>query len=100
MSTEKGQKPTVEAKLSSFIIVKTPTTSPARMMEGTYTGYISTLRADPSNTGAIYVGKTAISCTFPFAKNDVQVTRADLDKLFYYSSNGTDKLHIWGDREK
>ncbi|KKK63490.1 hypothetical protein LCGC14_2993730, partial [marine sediment metagenome] len=95
-----GNQPKLEPESDVIIIVKTVATTPARMMKGPYKGYVTSLRADPANTGNIYIGKGAEICTYPLKKDDAQITRADLDKLFYYSDNGTEKLHIWAERVK
>ena len=95
-----GRENVIEEEYQEDIItVKTVPTAAARIFSGDYTGYVFTLRGDPSNTGNIYIGKSKLGCTFPLAADDRQVTKSDLDKLFYYSDNGTEKLHIWGVRE-
>lgn len=95
-----SEKAKIERDDESFITVKTVSTTPVRMFTGSYKGFITTLMADPTNTGSIYIGKGAQSCTYPLAKRDAIDTKIDLDKLFYYSDNGTEKLHIWAEKDK
>ncbi len=94
-----SKKPKLELNNEVIIIVKTVPVIAARMIEGDYKDYIATLRADPTNTGNIKVGKNKQNCTYPFAGNDSQTTGADLDKLFWKSDNGTEKMHFWMERK-
>lgn len=93
------RKEVVEKDFDAFIIRKTIGTTLVRLMEGDYRGYITTLRADPDNAGTIYIGKTndKENVLYPLAKDDYQVTRMDLDKLFVYASQATQYLHIWAE---
>ena len=93
-------KVSVEEGLELIIAVRTIPTTPERIMSTTYKGYVTSLRADPSNTGNVYVGRNKEGCTYPLAANDEQVTKIDLGKLWWYSANGTEKMHVWGEREK
>lgn len=97
MSDNKAKK---EREQETIITVKTIPTTPARAFEGKYRDYIITLRADAGNAGNIYVGKSAMTCTFPFDADDSQLTWMDLDKLWWYSDNGTEKMHVWAELDK
>ena len=94
------KKPKLEPESDVIIIVKTVSTTPTRVMTGKYRGYMTSLRADPANTGYVYFGKNKTGCTYPLKKDDAQITRADLDKLWFYSDNGTEKIHIWAEKTK
>jgi len=91
-------EPSEEKGLELIIAVRTVPTTAERIRDTTYKGYVTTLRADPSNTGNIYVGRREDICTYPFDADDVQVTKVDLGKLWWKSDNGTDKMHIWAEK--
>ena len=96
------RKPETEGDTDSFIIDKTVPASPARIVTGPYRGYVYTLLAKSDNTGNVYIGKSDLAgdCTYPLVGGARQVTKIDLDKLFWYSDNGTEVVHIWAEKEE
>ena len=87
-----------EEKPSIILEVTLPViASRARLIEGDYRGYQTTLRAHPDNTGTIYLGTAELNCIFPLAANQAQDTSIDLDKLFGYGSAASQKLLVWAD---
>lgn len=98
MSKHEGYTPyeiSKEKGLEIFIGMKTVPTTPARILTGTYRGYVTTLRARLANTGNIYIGRNEEDCVYPLMPNSSQITKVDIGKLWYYSDNGTEKLYIW-----
>ena len=94
-----GQIPIHEKDDASFIVLKTVPAAVARMMRGEYKGLITTLKATKGNTGDVRIGKDPLNCIFVLDGNESQVTRIDLDKLYWYSDNGTETVQIWAEKD-
>lgn len=75
-------------------------TSPTKPFDGDYSGFETTLRADPSNTGIIYVGTNDSNMVFPLQANESMDTISDLDTLWFIASVASQYLYVWADRKK
>lgn len=92
-------KEKAEPERTSILTTVTVTTEKMRLLKGDYRGYITSLIADKGNAGDVFFGKNKENITVPMDATDVQVTRIDLDKLWCYSENGTEKIHIWAEED-
>jgi len=99
-----SDKPRHEKDDDSFIIDKVPTGTASvgiRDLKGNYPeGLVYTLRAHPDNgAGLIYIGKSPSKCIWILSANQSWVTKIDLDKLYFGSTNQTETLLVVGEKE-